>query len=81
LKAALISSIDTVRFTLKVISVNEPSGTRIPHPPILPSNSGNIFVNALAAPVVVGTIDLLHERDVNLCAVDRVNFGLLCRSE
>jgi hypothetical protein len=44
---------------LKVISVNEPSGTgtRIPHPPILPSNSGNIFVNALAAPVVVGTID------------------------
>ena len=59
LKAALISSIVTARFTLKVMSVNEPSGTgtRMPQPPILPSNSGKIYVNALAAPVVVGTMD------------------------
>ena len=49
----------TSRFTFKVISVNEPSGTgtRIPQPPILPSKCGKILVKALAAPVVVGTID------------------------
>ncbi len=49
----------TCFFTFKVISVNEPSGTGtlIPQPPIFPSNSGKILVKALAAPVVVGTID------------------------
>jgi hypothetical protein len=59
LKASLISSIVTARFTLNVISVSEPSatGTRIPQPPIFPSNVEKIFVNAFAAPVVVGTID------------------------
>ena len=52
-------SIDTVFFTLKVISVNEPfiTGTRIPQPPITSYSSGKILVNAFAAPVVVGTID------------------------
>ena len=49
----------TARFTLNVISVNDPSGTgtRIPHPHILPTNVGKILVNAFAAPVVVGTMD------------------------
>ena len=39
------------------MSVKEPfaTGTRIPQPPI--SKWGNIFVIALAAPVVVGIID------------------------
>ena len=43
----------------KVMSVIEPfgTGTRTPHPPIFPSNSGNIRANAFAAPVVVGTMD------------------------
>ena len=61
LKAKLISSIETFRFTLKVISVKEPSGTgtRIPQPPIFPSNSGKILVIAFAAPVVVGIISCL----------------------
>ena len=47
------------RSTLSVTSVNEPlgTGTRIPQPPIALDNFGNIFVNAFAAPVVVGTID------------------------
>jgi hypothetical protein len=41
------------------MSVSEPlaTGTRMPQPPITLDNSGNIFVNAFAAPVVVGTID------------------------
>ena len=41
------------------MSVSEPlaTGTRIPPPPIFPSYSGNIRVNAFAAHVVVGTID------------------------
>ena len=64
MKAAFISSIVTALFTLKVMSVREPSGTGtlIPQPPILPSNSGKIFVKAFAAPVVVGTIDWLAPR-------------------
>jgi hypothetical protein len=45
-----------VRFTLKVIGEPSGTGTRIPHPPICLQTQGNIFVNALAAPVVV-TID------------------------
>ena len=59
LKAKLISSIVTFLFTLKVISVNDPSGTgtRIPQPPILPSSAGKILVIAFAAPVVVGIMD------------------------
>jgi hypothetical protein len=59
LERSIDFSIVTARFTLNVISVNDPSGTgtRIPHPPILPSNVGKNFVIALAAPVVVGTID------------------------
>jgi hypothetical protein len=58
LERSIDFSIVTARFTLNVM-VNDPSGTgtRIPHPPILPSNVGKIFVIALAAPVVVGTID------------------------
>ena len=46
-------------FTLKVISVKEPlgTGTRMPQPPMTSDNSGNILVKALAAPVVVGTMD------------------------
>ncbi len=54
-----MSSIVTVRSTLKVMSVNEPfaTGTRIPQPPITSDSLGNILVKAFAAPVVVGTID------------------------
>ena len=59
LKALLMSDIATSVFEFIVISVSEPlgTGTLIPHPPITVFNSGNIFVNAFAAPVVVGTID------------------------
>ena len=59
LKALLMSEIATSFFEFIVISVSEPlgTGTLIPHPPITVFNSGNIFVNAFAAPVVVGTID------------------------
>ena len=59
LKAVLISEILTSVFEFIVISVSDPLGigTLIPHPPITVSSSGNIFVNAFAAPVVVGTID------------------------
>ena len=57
-KRALISSTEgTSPLTLIVKSVKEPfgTGTRIPQPPI--TKFGNILVNALAAPVVVGTMD------------------------
>src|SRR5690606_12709511 len=59
LNALFISSIETVLFTLKVMSVKEPfiTGTLMPQPPITLCKSGKIFVSALAAPVVVGTMD------------------------
>ena len=57
--ALLMASIEVLLETLKVISVKEPlgTGTRIPQPPMTSARSGNIFVSAFAAPVVVGTID------------------------
>ena len=33
------------------------TGTRIPQPPMVCASSGKILVKALAAPVVVGTMD------------------------
>jgi hypothetical protein len=56
LERSIDFSIVTARFTLNVISVNDPSGTvPIPHP--FASNVGKNFCNSIAAPVVVGTID------------------------
>src|SRR5690606_5754783 len=59
LKAALISLMEVGWATRRVISVREPlgTGTLIPQPPITSLSSGNILVRALAAPVVVGTMD------------------------
>ena len=59
LKIEFTSSIDVDFSTLIVISLNEPlaTGTLMPQPPITSDKSGKIFVSALAAPVVVGTID------------------------
>jgi len=55
LKALLMASTLVFSFKITLISINEPfgTGTRMPHPPILPSKSGKIAVIALAAPVVV----------------------------
>ena len=57
--ARFIASTEGGFLTTKVKSVIDPSGTgtRNALPPILPSNFGNILVNAFAAPVLVGTIE------------------------
>ena len=60
-KASFISATEGVLpFVTIVKSVIEPLGTGILKalPSILPSNSGNIFIRAFAAPVVVGIIEL-----------------------
>jgi uncharacterized PurR-regulated membrane protein YhhQ (DUF165 family) len=64
LKALLMASTLVFSFKITLISISEPfgTGTRTPHPPILPSKSGKIAVIALAAPVVVGIMDTAAAR-------------------
>ena len=79
--AALTSSIVTFFASSQVRSTIEPSGvgTRTANPSSLPSNSGITNPIALAAPVLVGIIDIAaaRARRRSLCGPSRIIWSLV----